>query len=479
MERTDIYRTPLCSRYASDGMQHIFSEDMKFRTWRKLWIALAEAERELGVPITDEQIAELRANAENIDYARAAEHETRVRHDVMAHVLAYGEQCPKAKPVIHLGATSSYVGDNTDIILMKLALGQIRSLLIGAIRAVAAFAERYKALPTLAYTHFQAAQPTTVGKRATLWLNDLVMDLEGLDFQLSRLKLLGCKGATGTGASFLSLFDGDDEKVRALEAFIARKLGFSGCYPVSGQTYSRKVDYFVLSVLSGIAQSAHKFSNDIRLLSHLKEFDEPFESDQIGSSAMPYKRNPMRSERIAALARYVMADTINPEFTAASQWLERTLDDSANRRISIPEAFLATDAILALYINVIGGVKVYPAIIKKHLADELPFMASENILMYCVSKKGGDRQALHEALRAHSVAAAERVKLRGAENDLLERILSDERFGLGREELDALVDPAAFIGRADRQVSEYLNDVIGPILGENAKIPDAFAQIKV
>lgn len=468
MEGTDAYRSPLCGRYASRAMQHIFSDDVKFTTWRKLWVVLAQAERELGVAISEEQIDELRANIDNIDYARAAEHERRVRHDVMAHILAYGEQCPKAKPIIHLGATSCYVGDNTDLIQMKLGLGQIRRLLLGAMKATADFAEKYKNLPTLAYTHFQAAQPTTVGKRATLWLNDLALDLERLDFERARLKLSGCKGTTGTCASFLELFGGDDEKVKKLEQLIAEKMGFDGCYPVSGQTYSRKVDYFILSVLSGIAQSAHKFSNDTRLLSHLKEFDEPFESDQIGSSAMPYKRNPMRSERIASLARYVLSNMANPAFTAASQWFERTLDDSANRRISIPEAFLATDAILQLYINVIGGVKVYPEIIKKHLADELPFMASENILMYCVSKKGGDRQTLHEAIRAHAVAAAEQVKLYGRENDLLSRILADGRFGLTKEELDGLVDPKAFIGRADKQVGEYVGGAIRPILEKNA-----------
>ncbi len=476
MQGTDVYRSPLCERYASAQMQHLFSDDVKFSTWRKLWVALAEAEMELGIPISQEQIDEMRAHVEDIDYASAAAHEARVRHDVMAHVLAFGEQCPKAKPIIHLGATSSYVGDNTDLMRMREALGIIRALLVCAMRETAAFARAYKDVPTLAYTHFQAAQPTTVGKRATLWLQDLEMDLAQVDFQLSELKLLGCKGATGTAASFMELFGGDEEKAKALEQHIAAKMGFSGCYAVSGQTYSRKVDSFVLNALSGIAQSAHKFSNDIRLLSHLKEFDEPFEDHQIGSSAMPYKRNPMRSERIASLARYVMSDAVNPAFTAAAQWFERTLDDSANRRISIPEAFLATDAILALYINVIKGVRVYPAVINKHLMDELPFMASENILMHCVSQKGGDRQALHEALRAHALAAAQRVKLDGEENDLVERIAGDTRFELTRAEIASLIDPAAFTGRAARQTEEYLDSLAGMLETEteiNAGCPAA------
>lgn len=474
-----MYRSPLCSRYASKRMQYIFSDDMKFTTWRRLWVALAESEKALGIEIDDLQIAELKENIENIDYKKAAENEKRVRHDVMAHVLAYGEQCPCARPIIHLGATSCYVGDNTDIIQMKLALEHIKKLLLNAMKATADFAEKYKDLPTLAYTHFQAAQPTTVGKRAVLWLHDLELDLEQLEFQTSALKLLGCKGTTGTCASFLELFDGDDAKVKELEKLIAGKMGFSECYAVSGQTYSRKVDYNVLSVLSGIAQSAHKFSNDIRLLSHLKEFDEPFESGQIGSSAMPYKRNPMRSERIASLSRYVLSNMINPEFTAASQWLERTLDDSANRRIAIPEAFLAADSILSLYINIISGVKVYPEIIRKHMMDELPFMASENILMYCVANKGKDRQLLHEAIRVHAVAAAEQVKLYGKENDLLERIISDYRFGLTKGELDSLLDPAAFIGRADKQTEEYLNEVIKPILDKNSELIGMDIQINV
>ena len=476
---SDIYETPLCRRYASPRMQYIFSDTMKFTTWRRLWVALAESEKELGINITDEQIAELRAHIEDIDYDAAARHEKEVRHDVMAHVLTYGERCPAAKPIIHLGATSCYVGDNTDIIQMKLGLEQIRALLIDAIRALARFAEKYKDLPTLAYTHFQAAQPTTVGKRACLWLQDLTFDLEMLDFQLSRLRLLGCKGTTGTGASFLELFEGDAEKVKKLEKLIAAKMGFEQCYAVSGQTYSRKVDYNVLSVLSAIAQSCHKFSNDFRLLSHLKEADEPFEAGQIGSSAMPYKRNPMRSERIASLSRYVLSSIVNPEFTAACQWFERTLDDSANRRLAIPESFLAVDAALSLYINIVSGCKIYPEIIRRHLNDELPFMASENILMYCVSKKGKDRQALHERIRQHAVQAAQEVKLYGRDNDLLDRILADDSFGLSKEELESLLDPAAFTGLASRQTEDFLRDVIKPILDDNAGVSAGTVEINV
>ena len=475
----NTYETPLGKRYASREMLRIFSDDLKFSTWRRLWVALAESEQELGLPITNEQITEMISLIDDIDYESAARHEKEVRHDVMAHVLTYGEACPKAKPIIHLGATSCYVGDNTDIIQMRLGLLQIKRLLVTAIKEASEFAEKYKALPTLAYTHFQAAQPTTVGKRATLWIQDLILDLEQLDFQLSGLKLLGCKGTTGTGASFLKLFEGDAEKVKTLESLICKKMGFEAAYPVSGQTYSRKTDYFVLSVLSGIAQSAHKFSNDIRLLSHLKEFDEPFEKGQIGSSAMPYKRNPMRSERMASLARYVMSDLTNTEFTAAGQWLERTLDDSANRRIAIPEAFLATDAILSLYINVISGLKVYPEMIKKHLNDELPFMASENILMYCVSQKGGDRQELHEAIREHAVAAAREVKEHGRDNDLLARILSDSRFGLSEQELFKLLDPAGFTGMALQQTEEFLGEIAVPVVSANAGLIGADVEIKV
>ena len=459
----DSYRNPLCSRYASRTMQHIFSEDFKFSTWRKLWIALAESEQELGLPITDAQIQQMRAHIDDIDYDMAAREEKRVRHDVMAHVLTYGACCPDAKPIIHLGATSCYVGDNTDIIQMREGLWQIRRLLVNTLNALADFMEKWKGQPTLAYTHFQAAQPTTVGKRATLWAQDLLMDLEALEHQLANLKLLGCKGTTGTGASFLELFHGDAEKVKQLEQLIAKRMDFDGVYPVSGQTYSRKVDFNVLSVLSGIAQSAAKFSNDIRLLSHLKEFDEPFESGQIGSSAMAYKRNPMRSERIASLSRYVMCDLMNPAITAATQWFERTLDDSANRRISIPEAFLAVDAILQLYTNVISGGSPYPKVMERHLMEELPFRATENIMMDCV-ERGGDRQELHEAIRQHSVAVAKEMKLNGGDNDLLDRIAADDRFPMNRQELDALLDVHKFTGCAEGQTEDFLRQYVRPVL---------------
>ena len=459
----DSYRNPLCSRYASRTMQHIFSEDFKFSTWRKLWIALAESEQELGLPITDAQIQQMRAHIDDIDYDMAAREEKRVRHDVMAHVLTYGACCPDAKPIIHLGATSCYVGDNTDIIQMREGLWQIRRLLVNTLNALADFMEKWKGQPTLAYTHFQAAQPTTVGKRATLWAQDLLMDLEALEHQLANLKLLGCKGTTGTGASFLELFHGDAEKVKQLEQLIAKRMDFDGVYPVSGQTYSRKVDFNVLSVLSGIAQSAAKFSNDIRLLSHLKEFDEPFESGQIGSSAMAYKRNPMRSERIASLSRYVMCDLMNPAITAATQWFERTLDDSANRRISIPEAFLAVDAILQLYTNVISGGSPYPKVMERHLMEELPFMATENIMMDCV-ERGGDRQELHEAIRQHSVAVAKEMKLNGGDNDLLDRIAADDRFPMNRQELDDLLDVHKFTGCAEGQIEDFLRQYVRPVL---------------
>lgn len=462
----DIYENPLCRRYASREMQEIFSDNKKFSTWRRLWVALAESEKELGLDITDAQIEELKAHIDDIDYEVADRREREIRHDVMAHIYAYGLACPEAKPIIHLGATSCYVGDNTDIIIQKEALLQIRAKLLAAIAALADFAEKYKSLRTLAYTHFQAAQPTTVGKRATLWMQDLMMDLDRLDQTVAGLKLLGCRGTTGTGASFLELFDGDGEKVRALEKKVAEKLGFDSAYAVSGQTYSRKVDYFTLSVLSGIAQSAQKFSGDIRLLSHLKEFDEPFESGQVGSSAMAYKRNPMRSERISSLARFVIADTMNPAMTAGTQWLERTLDDSANRRISIPEAFLATDGILSLYINVISGVTVYPKVIEKHLMEELPFMATENILMHCV-KAGGDRQTLHEAIRRHSVDAGKRVKAEGKDNDLLDRIAADPIFGLTREDIDAIIKSGRFTGMAEAQTEEYLS-FVRHVLSENS-----------
>jgi adenylosuccinate lyase len=460
----EFYESPLCGRYAGEEMKRLFSDDVKFSTWRRLWIALAESEKELGLDITDAQIAEMKAHISDIDYASAKRHESEVRHDVMAHVLTYGEACPAARPIIHLGATSCYVGDNTDIIRMRDGLLIIRRLLVSAISALSDFAEKYKDQPTLAYTHFQAAQPTTVGKRATLWINDLMMDLESLEFELSRLKLLGCKGTTGTCASFCELFDGDEEKCMELEKKIAAKMGFSECVPVSGQTYSRKVDFAVMQVLCGIAQSSAKFSNDIRLLSHEKEVDEPFEDKQIGSSAMAYKRNPMRSERMASLSRYVMCDLNNAAVTASAQWFERTLDDSANKRISVPEAFLAVDGILGLYINVISGLRVYPAVIKKHLDEELPFMATENILMYCVREKGGDRQTLHEAIREHSVEAAQQVKLYGRPNDLLERILADSAFDLDAEELQKLTDPATFTGMAGSQTEKYLREEVAPVL---------------
>ncbi len=479
MNSHNIYETPLGRRYASKEMLTTFSDDMKFTTWRKLWVALAESEKELGINITDEQISELREHIYDIDYKLADEKEAVVRHDVMAHVLTYGECCPKAKSIIHLGATSCYVGDNTDIIQMKSALLQIKKLLVNTIAVLSEFAEKYKNQPTLAFTHFQAAQPTTVGKRATLWLMDLLLDYEQLCHQLTQLKLLGCKGTTGTAASFLELFNGDHEKVKSLEFKIAEKMGFDSFYPVSGQTYSRKVDFNIISVLSGIAQSAHKFSNDFRLLSHLKEFDEPFEDNQIGSSAMAYKRNPMRSERIASLSRYVICDLTNPAITAASQWFERTLDDSANRRIAIPEAFLAVDAVLSLYINIISGAKIYQKIIERHLNEELPFMATENIMMYCVNEKGCDRQILHEAIRSHSVKAAEQIKLYGLENDLLDRIIADELFGLSRDELDNILSFDKFTGRAAQQTEEFLDSHIKPLLEENKKLLGIKVKINV
>ena len=473
-----VYENPLCTRYAGEEMKRIFSADNKFSTWRKLWVALAESEKELGLDITDSQIAQMKEHIYDIDYDRAAEYESRFRHDVMAHVHTYGEACPLAKPVIHLGATSCYVGDNTDMILMKEAMLRIKTLLVSTIAVIGDFAEKYKDVPTLAFTHFQAAQPTTVGKRACLWAQDLIMDLEHLDFVLDSLKLLGCKGTTGTGASFLELFEGDGEKVKKLEKLIAKKMGFEACVSVSGQTYSRKTDYFVMSVLSGIAQSASKFANDIRLLSHLKEFDEPFESGQIGSSAMAYKRNPMRSERICALARYVMTDSLNPAITAATQWLERSLDDSANKRISIPEGFLATDGILNLYMNIISGGTIYPYVTRKHLNEELPFMATENIIMYC-TRKGGDRQELHEAVREISVEVTKRIKLEGCDNDLLERILNDKRFDLTEHELNKIMDINNFVGLAPQQAEEFIENNIKPVLKKNSDFLGAEAQINV
>lgn len=460
------YESPLCSRYASKEMQFIFSPDMKFTTWRKLWIALAEAEQELGLNITDEQINELKAHVNDVDYEKAAAYEKECRHDVMSHVKAYGDQCPKAKGIIHLGATSCYVGDNTDIIIMKKGLELIRSKVILAIKLLSDFAVKYKATPTLAFTHFQPAQPTTVGKRATLWIQDLTFDLDEIDFVLSRLKLLGSKGTTGTQASFKELFDGDIEKINAVDKKIAEKMDFESTYAVSGQTYSRKIDTRVLNCLSAVAQSAHKFSNDIRLLQHLKEVEEPFEKGQIGSSAMAYKRNPMRSERIASLSRYVMCDALNPAITAATQWFERTLDDSANKRISVAEGFLAVDAILNLVINVSDGLVVYEKVINQRLMSELPFMATENILMDAV-KLGGDRQELHEAIRVHSMAAAKTVKEDGKPNDLLERIAADKRFGMTLEQLQSVMNPKNFIGMADKQVDSFIENVVNPILKNN------------
>ena len=459
----DIYETPLGSRYASKEMQYLFSPDMKFRTWRRLWIALAETEQELGLDITDEQIAELKENAENINYEVAQEREKIVRHDVMSHVYAYGQQCPKAAGIIHLGATSCYVGDNTDIIVMNEAMKLIRKKLVNVISELAKFADQYKDLPTLAFTHFQPAQPTTVGKRAALWIQDLLMDLEDIQYIIDGAKLLGCKGTTGTQASFLELFDGDHAKCRELDRRIAEKMGYTGCFAVSGQTYSRKLDSRVLNVLSGIAQSATKFSNDIRLLQHLKEIEEPFEKGQIGSSAMAYKRNPMRSERIASLARYVMVDALNPAITTATQWFERTLDDSANKRISVPEAFLAVDGILSLYLNVVDGLVVYPKVINQRLMKELPFMATENIMMDAV-KRGGNRQELHERIRIHSMEAGRQVKVEGMENDLLERIAADETFGVTLDELKNILDPAKYVGRSPEQVTEFLSECVNPIL---------------
>lgn len=459
----DTYESPLSSRYADKEMKYLFSPDMKFRTWRKLWIALAEAEMELGLPITQEQIDELKANSDDINYDVAEAREKEVRHDVMSHVYAYGVQCPKAKGIIHLGATSCYVGDNTDIIIMTEALKIVEKKLVGVIRSLSRFADKYKSLPTLAFTHFQPAQPTTVGKRATLWIQDLLMDLEDLRYQLSKAKLLGSKGTTGTQASFLELFEGDHEKVRELDRKIAAKLGYSSCFAVSGQTYSRKLDSQVLNILAGIAQSASKFSNDIRLLQHLKEIEEPFEKNQIGSSAMAYKRNPMRSERIASLSRYVMVDVLNPYITAATQWFERTLDDSANKRLSIPEAFLAVDAILNLYLNVSDGLVVYENVINQHLYRELPFMATENIIMDAV-KRGGDRQQLHESIRKHSMAASKVIKEEGGENDLLKRISDDPIFEVTLEELEKILEPSRYVGRAPQQTEDFINDCVYPVL---------------
>ncbi len=475
----DTYESPLSARYASKEMKYIFSPDKKFKTWRKLWIALAESEKELGLPITQEQIDELKAHADDINYEVAQEREKIVRHDVMSHVYAYGVQCPNAKGIIHLGATSCYVGDNTDIIIMTEGLKLIRNKLITVIRNLSKFADEYKALPTLAFTHFQPAQPTTVGKRATLWLQELLMDLEDVEYQLSKAKLLGSKGTTGTQASFLELFDGDHEKCKMLDRKIAEKMGYKACFPVSGQTYSRKLDSQFLNVLAGIAQSAAKFSNDIRLLQHLKEVEEPFEKNQIGSSAMAYKRNPMRSERIGSLSRYVMVDVLNGYFTTATQWFERTLDDSANKRLSVPEAFLAVDGILSLYANVADGLVVYPKVIEQRLRKELPFMATENIMMDAVKKRGADRQQLHEKIREHSMAASRVVKVEGGENDLLERIAADKAFGVTLEELEKILKPENYTGRAKEQTEDFLNECIKPVLEKYADVESDKPEINV
>ena len=475
---TDRYQSPLSERYASREMQYIFSPDMKFRTWRKLWIALAETEKELGLNITQEQIDELKEHAEDINYDVARAREKEVRHDVMSHVYAYGQQCPKAKGIIHLGATSCYVGDNTDIIVMTQALRLVKKKLVNVIAKLAKFAQEYKELPTLAFTHFQPAQPTTVGKRATLWAQEFCLDLEDLDYVLSTMKLLGSKGTTGTQASFLELFNGDQETIDKIDPMIAAKMGFEKCYPVSGQTYSRKVDTRVCNVLAGIAASAHKLSNDIRLLQHLKEVEEPFEKNQIGSSAMAYKRNPMRSERIASLARYVMVDALNPAITSATQWFERTLDDSANKRLSIPEAFLAVDGILDLCLNVVDGLVVYDKVITKRLMSELPFMATENIMMDAV-KSGGNRQELHERIRELSMEAGAHVKRDGKENDLLKLIAADPAFNLSKEALWETMDPKKYVGRAPLQVEKFLTEVVSPILEENKELLGVTAEINV
>ena len=481
----DKYESPLCERYASKEMQYIFSPDMKFKTWRKLWIALAETEKELGLKdengnprITDEQIEELKAHADDINYDVAREREKLVRHDVMSHVYAYGVQCPKAAGIIHLGATSCYVGDNTDVIVMTEALKLVRKKLINVINELAKFADQYKDLPTLAFTHFQPAQPTTVGKRATLWMQELLLDLSDIEYMISQQKLLGSKGTTGTQASFLELFGGDHETVRKIDGKIAEKMGFAECYPVSGQTYSRKVDSRVLNVLSGIAQSAHKFSNDIRLLQHLKQIEEPFEKNQIGSSAMAYKRNPMRSERIASLANYVMCDALNPAITAATQWFERTLDDSANKRLSIPEGFLAIDGILDLCLNVVDGLVVYPKVIEKHFMAEIPFMATENIMMDAV-KEGGNRQELHEKIRQLSMQAGKTVKEEGKDNNLVDLIAADPAFGLTKEQIEANLKPELYVGRAPRQVEVFLRDVVRPVLDAHKEELGVTAEINV
>lgn len=475
----NVYESPLSSRYSGKEMKYIFSPDMKFRTWRRLWIALAEAEMELGLPVTQAQIDELKEHKDDINYEVAQEREKLVRHDVMSHVYAYGQQCPNAKGIIHLGATSCYVGDNTDIIIMTEALKVVRNKLVTVIRNLSKFADEYKALPTLGFTHFQPAQPTTVGKRATLWIQDLLLDLEDVEYQLSKAKLLGSKGTTGTQASFLELFEGDHEKCKELDKKIAEKMGYKGCFAVSGQTYSRKVDSQFLNVLAGIAQSASKFSNDIRLLQHLKEVEEPFEKNQIGSSAMAYKRNPMRSERIGSLSRYVMTDVLNGYFTSATQWFERTLDDSANKRLSVPEAFLAIDGILNLYANVADGLVVYPKVIESRLRKELPFMATENIMMDAVKYRGADRQVLHEKIRQHSMAASKVIKEEGGENDLLERIANDEAFGVTLEDLEKILQPEKYTGRAKEQTEDFLNEEVKPVLDKYSDLEDEKPEINV
>ena len=475
----DIYESPLSSRYASEYMLHLFSPDTRFQTWRRLWVALARAEHGLGLPITQEQVDELAAHITDIDYAVAEQREHEVRHDVMAHVYAYGKAAPAAAGIIHLGATSCYVTDNADLILYRDGLRYLRGQLLSVMRNLTVFAREYAETPTLGYTHYQPAQPVTVGKRATLWMQDFRTDLEELDFVIDSMRFLGCRGTTGTEASFLDLFDGNGDKVDEMNRRIASEFGFEKCFSVSGQTYPRKTDSRILNVLSSIGQSAYRMANDIRLLQHDRQVEEPFEKNQIGSSAMPYKRNPMRSERICSLSRYLMADAANAPMTASTQWLERTLDDSANRRISIPEAFLATDGILTLYLNVIRGLTVYPKMAEKHLAEELPFLATENILMYCVKEKGGDRQALHEAIRQHSVAAGKEVKLNGGSNDLLERILADPTFGLTRDELDKLVDPHAFTGMAVHQTETFLREQVAPVLNKYTTLLGCEASVNV
>ena len=478
MTRTDLYSTPLNSRYASKEMSFLFSDDMKFTTWRKLWVALAECEKELGLNITEEQVNELKANIYNINYEEAIKREKEVRHDVMSHVYAYGLQCPSAKGIIHLGATSCYVGDNTDVIIMKEALLLIKKKIVSVLALLKEFSLKYKNMPTLGFTHFQPAQLTTVGKRATLWMQDLVMDVENIDHVLSTLKLRGVKGTTGTQASFMTLFEGDESKVKALDVMVAKRMGFEKSYGVTGQTYPRKLDSIVLNTLSEVAQSAYKFSNDLRLLQSMKEVEEPFEKNQIGSSAMAYKRNPMRSERIGALARYVIVDSLNPAVTAATQWFERTLDDSANKRIAVAEAFLALDGVLNLYMNISEGMVVYDKVIAAHVNNELPFMATENIMMEAV-KKGGDRQELHEKIRGYSMEASQRVKGEGLNNDLIDRIIADGGFGLTENEIRDIIDPNKFIGRSSSQVEEFIEEYVNPILENNSEALNLKAEINV